>query len=136
MIVAPSCTATVTVQSPSRSVRCKVREHVRVGVEPGELPVALERLVQALQIAAGVGEVGLADLDVVQPHDRIDLDRVRVGLLAHDLAVHLALGRHVDDEVATDAGVAAEPAAGGEAAAVAVALLGLAERASGGRPPR
>ena len=63
----------------------------------------------------GIGQVGLAHLDVVQAHDRIDLDGVGVGLLADDLAVHLALGRHVDDEVAEDARVAAEPAAGRKA---------------------
>ena len=32
--------------------------------------------------------------------DGIDIDRVRVGLLAHDLAVHLTLGWHVDHEFA------------------------------------
>ena len=73
----------------------------------------------------GIGQVGLAHLDVVQPHDRVDLDRVRVGLLAHELAVHLALGRHVDDEVADDARVAAEPPLRREAAPVPVARLGL-----------
>ena len=89
--------------------------------ESREPPVALERLAQALQVAARVGEVGLAHLDVVQPHDRIDLDRVRVGLLAHDLAMQLALRRHVDDEVAGDARVAPEPPVGGQARRSAVA---------------
>ena len=55
--------------------------------------------------------VGLGDLDVVQPHDGIDVDRVRLGALAHDLPMHLALGRHVDDEIAADLRLAAEPAA-------------------------
>ena len=36
----------------------------------------------------------------VEAHDRVDLDRVRVRLLAHDLAVDLALGWHVDHDVA------------------------------------
>ena len=110
--------------------RALQRRRARAGrrASPVERPVALERLEQALQIAAGVGEIGLADLDVVQPHDRVDLDRVRVGFLAHDLAMDLALGRHVDDEVAADAGVAAEPAVGGEPAPLAIARLRLAER--------
>ena len=128
VIVDPSCTATVTVQSPARSVALQGRQHVRVDVEPRELPVALERLRETLQVAARIGEIGLAHLDVVQPHDRVDLDRVGVGFLAHHLAMQLALGRHVDHEVAPDACVAAEPAVGGEPAAFAVARLGLAER--------
>ena len=59
---------------------------------------------------AATAELGSGDLDVVEAHDRVDLDRVRVGLLADDLAVELALGRDVDDEVTGDAGRAAEAA--------------------------
>ena len=39
--------------------------------------------------------VGLGDLDIMQPHDRIDVDRMRLGALAHDLPMHLAFrGEH------------------------------------------
>ena len=93
-----------------------------------ERPVAVECLEQALQIAAGVGEIGFADLDVVQTHDRIDLDRVRVGLLAHHLAVDLALRRHVHDEVAAHPGMAPQSSVGGEPRALAIARLRFAER--------
>ena len=49
---------------------------------------------------------------------------MRLGALAHHLAVHLAVRRHVDDEVALDLRLAAEPAAVGQRAALAgVALL-------------
>ena len=72
-------------------------------VEAGQLPLALERLAQAAEVARRRREVGLLDLDVVEADDRVDLDRMRVGLLAHDLPVHLALGRHVDHELALDA---------------------------------
>ena len=72
--------------------------------------------------------VGLAHLHVVQAHDGVDLDRVRVGLLAHHLPVDLALGGNVHDEVAEDPRVAAEAPILGQAAAVAVLLLGRAER--------
>ena len=58
---------------------------------------------------------GSRDLDIVQADDRIDLDRMRLGALAHDLTVDLALGRHVDDEIAADLRLAAEPAALGAA---------------------
>ena len=70
----------------------------------------------------GRRELGLLDLDVVEADDRVDLDRVRVGLLAHDLAVDLALGWHVDDDVAGDAAPcsrAAGPARGPRSAAYA-----------------
>ena len=87
----------------------QVGEHVRLGRESRESPLALERFREPLQVATRVGEIGLAHLDVVEPHDRVDLDRMRVGLLAHHLAVQLALGRHVDDEIAADLRVAAEP---------------------------
>ena len=56
--------------------------------------------------------VGLCDLDVVQPHDGVDLDRMGLGALAHDLPMHLAFRRHVDDEITTQPSLAAEPAAG------------------------
>ena len=54
---------------------------------------------------------GSAHFDVMQPDHRIDFDRVRLGALAHDLAMNLALRRHVDDEVAADPRLAAEPPA-------------------------
>ena len=46
----------------------------------------------------------------MEPDDRVELDRMRVGLLAHDLAVELALGWDVDDEIAGHACCAAEAA--------------------------
>ena len=70
VMVRPSCTATVAVQSPARSVRCSdARTWASHRVETGEVPVRLQRLEQPLQVAAGIGHVGLADLDVVQAHD-------------------------------------------------------------------
>ena len=76
---------------------------------PVEPPFALERLAQTGEIARRHAELRLGHLDEVQPHDGIDLDRMRIGLLAHDLAVHLALGRHVDDDVSGKPSGAAEP---------------------------
>ncbi len=106
----------------------QVGQHDRIDLEADERPVALERVEHPLQIARRVFERGLLDLDVVEPHDRIDLDRVGVGLLPHDLAVDLGLGRHVDQQIAADLRVTPEPAILGEAIAFAVALLRLGER--------
>ncbi len=44
----------------------------------------------------------------MQAHTRVERDVAILRLLAHDLAVHLAFGRHVDDEVALDERLAAE----------------------------
>ena len=59
---------------------------------------------------------GSRDLDVIEAHDRVDLDRMRLGALAHDLPVDLAFGRHVDDEIAANPRLAPEPPAGRESA--------------------
>ena len=68
--------------------------------------------------------VGLGDLDVMQPHDGIDIDRMGLGALAHELTMHLAFGRHVDDEIAANFRLTAEPSAVAQRAAlVRIALL-------------
>ena len=95
-----------------------------------QVPLALERLEQPREIAPRRRELRLLDLDEVQADDGIDCDRARVGLLADDLAVDLALRRHVDDDVLRDVRRAAEPSAVGEAAVARVRLLGLASPAS------
>src|ERR1700722_16821057 len=54
----------------------------------------------------------------MQANNRIDIDRMRLRALAHDLAMHLALGRHINDEIAEDARLAAESAARRQRAAL------------------
>ena len=100
VICLPRCTATVTVHLPLRKAACNPWITRRSVDEVGEAPLLLQRLLQALQVAGRVVHVGLGDLDVVQLHDRIDLDRAHLGALAHHLLVDLAVLRHVDDEVA------------------------------------
>src|SRR4029079_4118154 len=58
-------------------------------------------------------------LDIRDAHEGGDLDGVRLGALSHDLAVNLAVGRYVNDEVARDLRLASEAAAAGECAALA-----------------
>ena len=69
---------------------------------------------------------GSDDLDVVQADRGIDGEVARLGALAHDLLVNLALGRHINDEIALDERRAAQPAALGEGAAGGIARLPLA----------
>ena len=49
----------------------------------------------------------LGDLDVVEAHDGIDLDRMGFGELPHDLPMDLTLGWDVDDEIAANPRLAA-----------------------------
>jgi hypothetical protein len=77
-------------------------QHPEVALEFRQLPLLPERLVEPLQVARGVVHVGLFDLDVVQSDRRVELDVADLGALAHHLLVHLAVGRHVDDDIAAE----------------------------------
>ena len=71
-------------------------------------------------------EGGRGDLDVAQGEQRVDDELGQVEgaeLLAHDLAVHLARRRDVDDGVAADRGGTAEAVPAGERSAAAVVPL-------------
>ena len=124
-------TAQVTFQSPWRSAGwsiCRVR---RSPLTPCELPLLGQRPLEALQVAGGLVHVGLGHLDVVEPGGGVERDGAGLGALAHDLLVDLGLGGHVDDGVAEELRLAAEAAAGGEAADAVVALLDGVEGGEG-----
>ena len=104
--------ATVTFHCPARNAFCSDAERREVGVRLGKAPLLAQSLLQAAKIARRLVHVRLGDLDVIEADDRIDLDRMALGALAHDLPVDLAFGRHVDDEIAANPGLAAEPPAG------------------------
>ncbi len=59
-------------------------------------------------------ELGRCHLDVVEPDDRVDLEVPDLDALAHDLAMDLALRRHVDERVAVETRRAAQAAVRGE----------------------
>ena len=98
----PASIATVTFQSPARSAGCRPCSTARSQASAPICHCAAQRLLQALEVAALGVHVGLGDLDIVQAHDRIERDRAHLGALAHDLPVHLALGRNVDHDVAQE----------------------------------
>ncbi len=104
--------------------RLQALQHREVAAQRTELPLRVERLEQALQVAGRVVHVRLAHLDVVQVHDRIERDGTRVGGLAHHLAVHLAGRGHIDHQVALDLRGAGEAVARRQRAPARVALLG------------
>jgi hypothetical protein len=67
--------------------------------------------------------VGLLHLDKMQADHRVELDVVRLGLLAHHLAVDLAARGHVDDHVAEHLGRARQAPPGGHGLGRAIFLL-------------
>ncbi len=105
--------------------RLEGTDHLEVGLEAGQVPLLGEGVHQPGQVARGRGELRLGDLDVVQPDDRIDLEVAHVEALAHDLAVDLALGRDVDQDVALDGRCAAQATIGGKAVDQAILRLDL-----------
>ena len=108
-------------------------DDVRVEDEILDSPLARERFSQPGEVAARGAEVGLLDLDEVEPDDRVDLDVAHVRFLAHDLLVHLALGWNVDHDVGEDPRGATEPATGGQGP---IARIGLLDPAHGGQRRR
>ena len=122
-------TAQVTFQSPLRRAGCSICRVRRSPLTPCELPLLGQRAFEALQVAGGLVHVGLGDLDVVEPGGGVEGDGAGLGALADDLLVDLGFGGHVDDGVGEELGLAAEAAAGGEAADAVVALL---DRVAGG----
>ena len=93
-------------------------QHRQARAHAGQRPLRGERVGKPAEIARGVAHVGFGDFDVAQPHDGIDGHGARLGALADDLTMNLAFGRHVDDEIAAEFRLTAEPAAGGERAAL------------------
>ncbi len=89
-------------------------EHGEVGACLVDAPLLAHSLLKPAKIARRLVHVRLGDLDVTEADDRIDCDRMGLGALADDLPVDLAFGRHVDDEIAANPGLASEPSAGGE----------------------
>ena len=68
----PSWTATVTPYLPASSAGWSARMTSRSASQPGQLPLALERLEQPGEVAGRRGELGRRDLDVVEADDRVD----------------------------------------------------------------
>ena len=93
-----------------------------------ELPFALQSIAQPPQVAGGVVHVRLPDLHIVQVDCRHDLNVAGVHVLAHDLAVHLAVGGHVNHAIPQELGRAAQaPSVLEVLAALGVAPLHLSE---------
>ena len=104
-------------------------ERREIGVRFANAPLLVQRLLEATKITGRLVHVRLGDLDVIEADDRIDLDRMGLRALADDLPVDLAFGRHVDDEIAANLGLAAEPPTGRKRSALrGIAGLDFARR--------
>ena len=110
-----SWTATVTPYEPASSAAGRARITCQVGRQVGQAPLGGQGVLEARQVAARRGQHGRRHLDVVEAHHRVDLEGPAGQLLAHDLAVDLALRRHVDDDVVADGGGAGQAPVGGQA---------------------
>ena len=89
----PLRSATVTFHCPARNAFCKASERREIGGAFRRAPLLAQSLLQTPEIARRLVHVRLGDLDVIEADDRIDLDRMRLRALAHDLPVDLAFGR-------------------------------------------
>ena len=107
-------------------------QHVEFDAEPGELPLALQRLEQATQVARRVVHVRLADLHIMQAHQGIEVDLAHLGGLAHHLAMHLARRRHIDHHIGADLRLTGEPLTGLQHLATGAARLDLARHCDAG----
>ena len=81
---------------------------------------------QAAEIAGRVFQVRFGDFNVEQPRDGIDVDRTHLGALSDHLPMQLAFLGNIDDQIAGNARLAAEPTDGRQRTMlVDVALFGL-----------
>ena len=91
-------------------------------------PLAGQGVEQPAQIAGRRGEVRRHDIDRVQADDRIEHEGSGIEVLAHDLAVDLALGRDVDHGIAEQVDRARQAPVGGQGMLGAVGRLQLRGR--------
>ncbi len=118
--------------------RLEAPDEIEVHVEglAVEAPLRRQRRPEPGEVAAGRLERRPLDFDLEQPDDGIDDEVANRHALPDDLAMDLALGRDVDEDVAVDRGPAAEPAVAGEAAqSVVLRLVGTWRREAGARRP-
>ena len=89
----------------------QIRKQGRIEAQVAQIPLGLQCLEKTLHIAARFVHVGVLHFDVIQVHTGIERDVAMFGMLAHDLPMHLTFGWHIDDEVALDQCLAAQPPA-------------------------
>ena len=102
----------------------KLRQQVDGHQHTGQAPLVGKRRLNQRRVGALVAKLELGQLEVVKRDHRVDLDRAQIDGLAHDLAMHLALGGHVDHDVGQNNGLAAQAMSVGERPSSLVADLG------------
>ena len=87
------------------------------------VPLGVERGGQTLEIAGGVVHVGRRHSNEQKPGGRIHLDDIFGGCLPHDLPMHLAVRRHVQNRISQDLGLASQAPARRQAAQSVITLF-------------
>ncbi len=103
--------------------RLQLAQQVCVDLDPLQAHHGLQGLNQTFQIASGFVHVGLFDLDILQADRRGQDNIAGLGAFANDLAVDLAFGRHINDDVPLNRGLTSQAAALGQPAFVVIALF-------------
>ena len=68
-------------------------------------PLIVQRRLQALKIPGWIVHVRLGHLNIIKLGGGVQNNIAGLGALAHDLLVHLAFGRHVNDHVPLNSGL-------------------------------
>ena len=76
--------------------------------------LSAESFTQSPQVARGIVHVGLAHINYIQARGRCQREIQYLGLLAHQLPMHLAVGGDVDNQVPFYLGLTAEPSSVGK----------------------
>ena len=92
--------------------RLEISQDRRFHHQSAQTPLLFESGEETLQVSGRAGKIGLGNLDVMEPDDGIDRQGRHTGPLAHHLAMDLAVGRDIDDDVVRDLRSTAQTMAG------------------------
>jgi hypothetical protein len=106
----------------------QILHHAKISAQTRQLPLLFEGAFEAAEVTSLSMHVRLIDLDIIELHDRVELDVTNFRTLSDDLAVHLAFRWHIDYEVASQRGLASQSPAFFEALSPIEARFDLASR--------
>jgi hypothetical protein len=93
-----------------------------------EIPLLAERTKQSFEVAGGAGQIGLGNFNVMEADHRIHGKRSHPGTLPHHLAMDLAVGGNIDDDVVVYLSGAPQPLALAQGPLSPIVDLGSAGR--------
>ena len=84
-------------------------QHMHRCIQTGDLPLPLQCVAHPAKIGGRIMHIRFGNFHKIEPHNRVNGNGVGFGTLAHHLPVHLTVGRHINQDVATDFGLTAQP---------------------------